>query len=72
MSDVSSELLKQCIEVNLDTKNIDIDSPGSSMAVLARAKHSKKYTKFFNECMLELIIASRIVSLQGVHWIMDL
>jgi hypothetical protein len=71
-SDVHVELLKIGIEADFNTSEIDIYAPGSAMKVLARAKKERKHYVFFNNHMLKIIIASRIISLQGIHWIMDI
>jgi hypothetical protein len=71
-SDIRNDLLRKGVEENLNTEHIDIYANGSAMKVLARAKKEKKHTMFFNNHMLKIIIASRIISLQGIHWIMDI
>ena len=71
-SDIRNDLLRKGVEENLNTEHIDIYAPGSAMKVLARAKKERKHTMFFNNHMLKIIIASRIISLQGIHWIMDI
>jgi hypothetical protein len=71
-SDVYKELLKIGVEPNLNTEDIDVHAVGSAMKVLARAKKEKKNYLFFNNHMLDIIYASRVPTLQGVHWIMDI
>jgi hypothetical protein len=70
-ANVQKMLLLQKIQIDIDFTGINIYEPGSAMKVLERAKLSKSYVNFFNECMDELMIASLIPSLHGKHWIMD-
>jgi hypothetical protein len=51
-----------------DTTGIDIDEPGSAMAVLARAKNSRTKCAAISANMDQLISQSGILSLDGRHW----
>jgi hypothetical protein len=51
-----------------DTKGIDIDEPGSAMAVLARAKNSRNNCAILSANLDQLIQQSGILSMYGRHW----
>jgi hypothetical protein len=54
--------------IDIELTGVDIDAPGSAMAVLAAMKTDKKYCGFFQRYMGQLLRRSQIDSLQGTHW----
>jgi hypothetical protein len=54
--------------LQFDTTGIDIDLPGSAMAVLARAKKSRTNCGALSANMDMLLLQSGILSLYGRHW----
>lgn len=56
----------------LQTNGVDIDAPGSAMAVLNLMKKSEKYCAFFSENMELLREWSGIQTLQGKSWYCDI
>ena len=51
-----------------DTKGIDIDTPGSAMLVLNRAKNNRRNCALLSAYMDQIIQQSGILSMYGRHW----
>ena len=53
---------------DIDITGIDIDAPGSAMAVMAAMKEAKEYCWFYHKYMGTLLMRSGIESLHGTEW----
>jgi len=58
------------VSLPVDISDIDIGQAGSAMLVLARIKHTG--TAFFADYENKLLVASKISSLYGINWRIDL
>ena len=67
-SDIENDLLRKGLILPFSKKGIDIDSIGSSMKVLSRAKKSKKFCSLFSENMSEILLSSNIINFKGKEW----
>ena len=57
---------------NFNVKNISTDKIGSAIKVLKQTINEKIHCEFFSKHMSELLLASKIISLHGSDWFIDI
>jgi len=55
-----------------NTKGISTDKIGSAIKVLKRTSDEKIHCQFFSQHLPELLLASKITSLHGSSWFIDI
>jgi hypothetical protein len=53
---------------DVDINGIDIDAPGSAMAVIAALKESRDFCRWFSRHMNKLMLRSGVPSVMSTHW----